>query len=289
MEPKISVVMPVYNSSLYLNESIESVLNQTLDDFEFIIIDDGSTDNSTDVIKSYQDKRINLQKRSHDYIASLNYGMRLAKGKYIVRMDSDDKMLPIRLQTQFDYMESHPETAVCGSWFQTFGSDENIYQLNTKHEDIICNMLSGNPMCHPSVIMCTDMLYSFFYGKGKEVYDRSCIYAEDYKLWYDIIKEGGKLANIPAVLLCYRCSEKQTSRKESNTSFQSALKVRMAYLKDVCKWMLSKDSTYLPQLKELFDRQEKNEINFYSLCDSVKILYRDLLRKNRGQRLNYPL
>ncbi len=89
MEPKISVVMPVYNSSLYLNESIESVLNQTLDDFEFIIIDDGSTDNSTDVIKSYQDKRINLQKRSHDYIASLNYGMRLAKGKYIVRMDSD--------------------------------------------------------------------------------------------------------------------------------------------------------------------------------------------------------
>lgn len=279
MQPKISIVMPVYNSSLHLYESIESVLNQTFDNFEFIIIDDGSTDNSIDIIKTYQDKRINLQGLNHDYIASLNYGMRLAKGKYIVRMDSDDKMLPFRLQMQFDFMESNPEIAVCGCWIQTFGNNNNIYKLDTKHEDIICNMLSVNPMCHPSVIMRADILSSIFYDKGKDVYDKSFIYAEDYKLWYDIIKEGQLLANIPEVMLLYRCSDKQISRKEGNLSFKSALKVRMAYLKDVCKWILLKDSAYLPQVKELFDLQENNKINFYELCNSIKILYQSILRE----------
>lgn len=280
MQPQISIVMPIYNSSLYLKESIESVLNQTFEDFEFIIIDDGSTDNSFDIIKTYQDKRINLQGLNHDYIGSLNHGMRLAKGKYIVRMDSDDKMLPYRLQKQFNFMESNPEITVCGCWFQTFGINNNIYQLETKHDDIICNMLSGNPMCHPSVIMRADILSSIFYNKGKDIYDKSFIYAEDYKLWYDIIKEGQLLANIPEVLMLYRCSDKQSSRKECNLSFKAALKVRMAYLKDVCRWILLKDSTYLSRLEELFDLHENNKINFFKLCDCIKNIYQDILRNN---------
>lgn len=270
--------MPVYNSSLYLKESIESTLNQTFEDFEFIIVDDGSTDNSLDIIKTYQDKRINLQSLNHDYIASLNYGMRLAKGKYIVRMDSDDKMLPYRLQRQFDFMESNRKIAVCGCWFQTFGKNSDIYRPAIKHDDIICNMLSGNPMCHPSVIMRTDTLFSTFYSKGKEIYDKHFIYAEDYKLWYDIIKDGKLLANIPEVLLSYRCSDNQTSLKECGLSNKSALKVRLAYLKDVCKWILLKDSTYLSQLEELFDLQENNEINFLELCDCVKVIYQEVLK-----------
>lgn len=278
MYPKISIVMPVYNSSFYLHESIRSILNQTFDDFEFIIIDDGSTDNSLEIVKRYQDKRIKLQTLEHDYIVSLNHGMRLAKGKYIVRMDSDDKMLPERLQKQFNFMETNPEIAVSGCWFQTFGKETNIYQLETAHDAIVCNLLSGNPMCHPSVIMRADVLSSLFYKRGKDIYDKSFIYAEDYKLWYDIIKEGYRFANIPEVLLLYRCSDKQVSRKECDLSFKSALKVRMAYLKEVCRWILLKDSSYLSQLKDLFDLQENNDINFFELCDRVKAIYQVVLR-----------
>ena len=270
--------MPVYNSSFYLHESIRSILNQTFDDFEFIIIDDGSTDNSLEIVKRYQDKRIKLQTLEHDYIVSLNHGMRLAKGKYIVRMDSDDKMLPERLQKQFNFMETNPEIAVSGCWFQTFGKETNIYQLETTHDSIVCNLLSGNPMCHPSVIMRADVLSSLFYKRGKDIYDKSFIYAEDYKLWYDIIKEGYRFANIPEVLLLYRCSDKQVSRKECDLSFKSALKVRMAYLKEVCRWILLKDSSYLSQLKDLFDLQENNDINFFELCDRVKAIYQVVLR-----------
>lgn len=189
MYPKISIVMPVYNSSFYLHESIRSILNQTFDDFEFIIIDDGSTDNSLEIVKRYQDKRIKLQTLEHDYIVSLNHGMRLAKGKYIVRMDSDDKMLPERLQKQFNFMETNPEIAVSGCWFQTFGKETNIYQLETTHDAIVCNLLSGNPMCHPSVIMRADVLSSLFYKRGKDIYDKSFIYASDNYEREEVVQE----------------------------------------------------------------------------------------------------
>ena len=277
MSPKISIVMPVYNSSLYLGEAIESVLVQTFKDFEFIIVDDGSTDNSFNIIKEYQDERIIAHRLNHDYISSLNYGMRLALGKYIVRMDSDDKMLPHRLQTQYDYMESHKEIAICGSWIQTFGTDENTYKPDVKYRDIICNMITGNPICHPSVIMRADFLKSHFYNKGKEIYDRSHIYAEDYHLWYSIISQGGRISNINEVLLMYRCSANQISRKESDLSYKSALNTRLRYVKDVCKLMVTNDSNYISLLKSLWDLLEYNRINFDLLCNIVKILYKNHL------------
>ena len=95
-----SIVIPGYNSSLYIKESINNVLKQSYKKFEFIIIDDGSTDNSIDIIKSYKDKRIKLISNCHNYIESLNRGIQASKGEYIARMDADDIMLPQRLKTQ---------------------------------------------------------------------------------------------------------------------------------------------------------------------------------------------
>lgn len=277
MSPKISVVMPVYNSSLYLKEAIDSVLVQTFKDFEFIIVDDGSTDNSFNIIKEYQDDRIRIYRFDHDYISSLNKGMRLALGKYIVRMDSDDKMLPHRLQMQYDYMESHKEIVICGSWVQTFGTDENIYKPDVEYSDIICNMITGNPICHPTVIMRADFLKSHFYNNGKEIYDQSHIYAEDYHLWYSVISQGGKISNMNEVLLMYRCSANQTSRKESDLSYKSALNTRLRYVKDVCKSMVTNDAKYIPLLKSLWDLLECNRINFDLLCGIIKVLYKNHL------------
>lgn len=271
--------MPVYNAAGYLRESIESVLMQTFLDFEFIIIDDGSTDDSFEIVKLYHDTRIIAHKLAHNYIASLNYGMRLARGKYIARMDSDDKMLPDRLQRQFEYMESHGHVAVCGSWMQTFGEDDKIYKLEVEHNSIICRMLLGNPICHSSVIMRRCVLEAIFYDNGLEVYNQNYIYAEDYKLWYDIIVNGGVLANIDEVLLMYRCSENQLSCKEGKESFKSGLKVRMDYLKEVCRQMAQRDHLYIQILGNLFTLQEKDKIDFYLLCNIVKLLYNNYLVK----------
>lgn len=112
--PSISVCMPMFNASRYLRESIDSVLAQTFADFEFLIADDGSTDDSVDIVESYSDPRIRLIKRPHDYIATLNFLLAEARGKYIARMDADDVMLPHRLKTQFDYMEAHPGVDLLG-------------------------------------------------------------------------------------------------------------------------------------------------------------------------------
>ncbi len=101
--PPVSVCMLMYNASKYLRECIDSVLAQTFQDFEFLIVDDGSTDDSVEIVQSYHDSRIRLIKNKHDYIGSLNILLDEARGKYIARMDADDVMMPMRLKIQFEY------------------------------------------------------------------------------------------------------------------------------------------------------------------------------------------
>ena len=119
--PQISVCIPVYNASPFLRECIDSILAQTFIDFEILIVDDGSTDNSSDIVLSYTDSRIRLIKKNHDYIGSLNLLLREARGKYIARMDADDIMLKERLQIQYDFMEKHKDVDILGSAMQCFG------------------------------------------------------------------------------------------------------------------------------------------------------------------------
>lgn len=107
--PKVSVCIPMYNSELYLRESIDSVLSQTFDDFELLIIDDGSTDSSCQIVESYSDPRIRLLHNCHDFIDTSNMLIDNAHGEYIARMDSDDRMLPNRLRMQVEIMDAHPK------------------------------------------------------------------------------------------------------------------------------------------------------------------------------------
>ncbi len=110
--------MSVYNGDMYLKEAIESILNQTFTDFEFLIINDGSIDKSEKVIKSYSDKRIRYYKNSKNLglAASLNKGVGLSKAKYLARMDGDDVSYPNRLEKQVNFMDVNPEIDVCGTW-----------------------------------------------------------------------------------------------------------------------------------------------------------------------------
>ncbi|SVC41049.1 uncharacterized protein METZ01_LOCUS293903, partial [marine metagenome] len=109
--PLITVLMPVYNGAKYLNEAIDSILNQTFQNFEFIIIDDGSTDDSVKIIKSYDDNRIRLVENRNNLGQSetLNKGLSLTRGKYIARMDQDDISMPERLKKQFEFMENNSD------------------------------------------------------------------------------------------------------------------------------------------------------------------------------------
>lgn len=127
-EPKVSVCMAMYNASRYLRECIDSILAQTFTDFELLIVDDGSEDDSVSIIESYDDTRIRLIRNQHDYIGSLNILLDEAKGKYIARMDADDVMISERLQLQYDYMESHTSIDLVASGMNYIGSTKQTYE-----------------------------------------------------------------------------------------------------------------------------------------------------------------
>ena len=126
----VSVVMPVYNGAAHIRECLDSILRQTFHDFEVLIVEDGSTDDTCDIINSFGDQRIRLTQNHHDYIASSNLLLTRAKGKYIARMDSNDIMMPDRLRLQFEYMEAHPDMDAVGGCIEYFGAYHGFTSLH---------------------------------------------------------------------------------------------------------------------------------------------------------------
>jgi glycosyltransferase involved in cell wall biosynthesis len=143
MSPYVTVLMPVYNTEMYLKEAIDSILNQTFRDFEFIVINDGSTDSTSDIIESYSDPRIiYLQNEKNLGVAtSLNKGLSIAKGTYIARMDGDDVSRCDRLEKQVAFMDANPEIGVCGTWLETIGDRNEVWSPPRNHDQIIVGML----------------------------------------------------------------------------------------------------------------------------------------------------
>lgn len=205
MNPKISICLPFYNAERYIGEAIESVLAQTFSSFELLLLNDGSSDNGMDVVNRFTDERIRCIQCEHDYIKTLNTGLDLSQGKYIARMDADDIMLPERLQLQFDYMEAHPDVVVCGGGMRHFGTSSGDFIPLTSHVEISNSLVCSCPMAHPTVIMRKSVLDTY-----QIRYDEDYAYAEDYKLWADIMKYG-KIVNIPQIVLRYRTSGTQVS------------------------------------------------------------------------------
>ena len=201
---KISVLMPVYNGRKYLENAIESILIQDFDDFEVLIIDDGSTDGSRDILEEYakKDGRINaVFHRSNSGLATtLNEGLNIAKGKYVVRMDQDDESLSHRLKAQYIFMETRPEIVLSGSFvYHICNSNKRkrLVKLPTEPTEINLRLRKENCFYHPSVIF-----------RRKEIlaiggYHTKFQNTEDYDLWLRISKKY-KMANIPIPLLNYR-------------------------------------------------------------------------------------
>lgn len=213
--PLVSVLMPVYNAEKYLRESMDSILGQTYTNFEFIIINDGSTDSSADIVRSYNDPRIVFidNAKNSGLVSVLNYGLRIARGKYIARMDSDDISLPQRFAKQIKFMERHKNVGILGTFFHMFG--DGVDRIEKKRRwPKLADMLATSPVGHPTVMMRKSVM-----DKYNLRYDARYKHAEDYELWTRAIRYT-KIANLKDVLLNYRWSEDNVSCKHEHHQWQ---------------------------------------------------------------------
>lgn len=206
----ISVVMPVYNSDEFLAESIESILNQNFTCFEFIIIDDASTDNSWQTINSYaeNDTRIRCFRNTTNQgcYPSRNRGILLAKANYIAVMDSDDVAFPERLYEQYSFLETHKTTLAVGTDFYFMEHEEQKAYLPISYEEIVLSLLNNNAILHSSLLIRKEILIKIGY------YDEKYMFASDYDLLCKIALNG-RIENIPKVLMRYRWHKNQISQK----------------------------------------------------------------------------
>ncbi len=212
--PLVTVLMPVYNGAIFLKETINSVLNQTYADFIFLIIDDGSTDDSVQVIESFTDKRIQFIKNESNLklISTLNKGLNLCSTKYICRMDCDDICEPTRLKEQVEYMEMNPDVGASGTFIKLLRKNNQLEMRTPLNDDINSFMLFNSPIAHPSVILRRNVLV-----ENQLQYNSEYIHAEDFKLWQEI-SNFSKLGNIGKSLLKYRIHEKQITSDPKNKS-----------------------------------------------------------------------
>jgi len=227
-QPLVTIFMNTYNGEKYLDQSIRSILSQTYTNFEFIIMDDCSTDSSVNIIKSYTDPRIQLiaNQKNMGHTYGLNYALENATGKYVANMDQDDISLPIRIATQVEFMETHPNIAMCGTWVKTIGSGRGyVNRLFTDPEDIKANLLFYSSIAHPSVMFRksdTDA-YGFRYKELGGVID------SDYSMWVEMTNSC-LIANIPKVLFRYRINPLGLSHTYSTEQRAGAANIKKIQL-----------------------------------------------------------
>ena len=228
--PIVTVLMPVYNNAAYLREAIDSILGQTLRNLEFLIIDDGSSDESPQIVESYADARIRLIRHESNLglIESLNQGLDLARGKYVARMDGDDISSAARLATQVSFMESNPSVGVCGTWAVMSGkAAQRPLRHPLTHDEIRAKLLFECALAHPSVILDRKQ----FEHAGLR-YDQRFPRVEDYALWVRCA-ESTRLANIGRTLLTYRMHETSVGSLHKDEQNAVASVVRAGQLENL--------------------------------------------------------
>lgn len=222
----VSVLMPAYNAAEHIKEAISSILEQTFTEFEFLIIDDGSTDSTVDIIKQFDDSRIRLihNEGNRGLIYTLNYGLELALGKYIARMDADDIALHTRLEKQVNFLENNPNISILGTAFVFLGTGHEIHHPNY-NEEIRIKLLDDGAFAHPTVMMRRDVINS----KGIR-YNADYKYIEDYQFWVEAAIKNVKMANLDEVLLQYRQHSQQVSHQRYQEQEETKQRIKLEYL-----------------------------------------------------------
>lgn len=227
--PKVTVLMSIYNGEQFLGEAIRSILAQTFRDFEFLIIDDGSSDKSVELVRSFHDSRIRLIENgvNRGLVFSLNYGMELARSEYVARMDCDDISVATRLSKQTDFMQAHPEIVVCGSAISIFGDEHHRRRYPETDELIRARMLFESPFAHPTVMFRR----ARFLELGLS-YREEATSAEDYDLWVRL-PDTCKTYNLAEPLVRYRLHLTQTSKVSQSRQLHYSNHLRLQLLNDL--------------------------------------------------------
>lgn len=211
--PKVSIVIPIYNAEKYIAEAIEGLLNQTFKDFELILVNDCSTDNTSEILKEYaqRDKRIKIinNEKNLRVSAAANRGIKEAKGEYIVKQDSDDWSYPDRIEKQVKYMDAHPKVVLSSGNMEI--CDENMKVKNrthfpTTHKEIMNVLLQFNPMVHSAMIYRRE---TFLEVGGYGGINTS----EDYLLTMKMASKG-QLGNLEDILVKYRVVNTSLTAKD---------------------------------------------------------------------------
>lgn len=276
--PLVSVVLVTYNAEKYVSKAIESIVKQTFIHWECVIVDDGSSDCTFNLMQSltHKDSRFKLYRKDHNYIASLNYAISKAKGKYIARMDSDDIMHPDRLRIQCGILEAESKVTLCASWIESFGEKNPIGTVYGGMRGVIefplLEFTQGNFIAHPTVMIRTSFL------KEKNLSYGNHPYAEDFALWIDIAKQGGVFYIVDQVLLYYRVSDTQSSYIHQDKQRETATQLMV----DTLSFLVKKNMKVVPECQELLDsfkRLQKKDL--ISQKKILRIVY-DILKDNKN-------
>jgi len=225
--PFLSVIMSVFNGEKYVRETVESVLNQSFRDFEFIIVNDGSTDGTLEILRSFRDKRIRIiNQENRGLTKSLNRGIGDSEGRYIGRIDCGDIALENKFEVQLNFLEKNKEIYGVGTWANLIDEEGNMVGMlkyPTKYEEIRKVILRYNPFVHPSLMFKKEVFDEI------GLYDESFEFAQDYDLMLRAVSRF-KIVNLPQVLLNYKISEKAISSRKMKKQEYFALKARIKAL-----------------------------------------------------------
>lgn len=266
--PRVSVVMPVYNVALYIEEAIDSILSQTYEDFELIVIDDSSTDNTREIVSSYKDPRVILIKNEiKSGIANiLNIAIKQARGEFIARMDGDDISLPNRLQIQIDFLDNNPSIALCSCALKMFGSDDKVWIREANFENIKISMFFHSPILHATSVFRKDVFI-----KNNLFYNQDTFPAEDYDLWSRSVLKC-ELINIPNILYLYRIHNYQTTNDLNKVNVIRDIKI---------KYLLSTISDYeVNEAEQFVDNFIDGKGLIKNNYKDLELLYRRVIELN---------
>tara|TARA_B100000508_G_C11457398_1_gene277435 strand:- start:860 stop:1855 length:996 start_codon:yes stop_codon:yes gene_type:complete len=277
-EDLISIVLPCYNGEKFIETSIGSIQQQSHQEFELIVIDDGSTDDSFLICKNLAEKdpRIRLIKndRNQGLIYTLNKGISLANGIYIARMDADDLSHPKRLEKQLHYLKEHPEIDILGTDVKVIDQKDNHIKSSSKicfsPSAIKFSAYFAQPLVHGSILAKSAVL-------KKHNYAAEYIHCEDYELWLRLLSKGHKIANLDSKLYFYRVNSESVSNKNEDVQISCHNKVSHLYLND--------------QIEEVFDmptvailnNRPLQSINKVDLKKSL-LLFKDLFQRTAADK-----
>lgn len=281
--PLVTVFMPVFNCEKYIKESLESIINQTYANLEILIIDDGSTDNTLDIINSYNDKRLRILKNGENrgIPYTRNRGLKESKGKYMAVMDADDIAYLNRIEKQVIYMEENQDIDVLGSYFNIFGGrfNKSYKPQFTSPEEISAGLLFSNPIGNSTILIRLDII------KTKELsYNEKYFVAQDYDMWVQISKVG-KILILPEILIKYRLSSNNITKKSTGERLMQRRKIINSIHQDIFNFFNFKlTEKEISVFNEFFSDDNQQVIDHNTLSNIPKVLNK-IVEQNKSNSL----